>query len=140
MPVSMAGGSAAREPALTIDPKKATEMTISATALLTRMRTWLLVAGLTGLVIALGALIGGAFLWLFAALAVIFNLVGYFFSDRIALRVARAEPLSEDDAPEIYRLVRDLARRAEGTNAAAVHHARRPAERIRQRQRPASMP
>jgi uncharacterized membrane protein YqhA len=37
-------------------------MTISATALLTRMRTWLLVAGLTGLVIALGALIGGAFL------------------------------------------------------------------------------
>jgi heat shock protein HtpX len=88
-------------------------MTTTATALLTRMRTWLLVAGLTGLVIALGALIGGAFLWLFAALAVMFNLVGYFFSDRIALRVARAEPLSEHDAPEIYRLVRDLARRAE---------------------------
>jgi heat shock protein HtpX len=88
-------------------------MTTSATALLSRMRTWFLVAGLTGLVIALGALIGGAFLWLFVSLAVILNLVGYFFSDRIALRVARAEPLIEHDAPEIHRLVRDLARQAE---------------------------
>jgi len=87
-------------------------MTTSATALMTRVRTWLLVAGLTGLVIALGALIGGAFLWLFAALAVIFNLVGYFFSDRIALRVARAQPLSPDDAPETYAVVRDLGARA----------------------------
>jgi heat shock protein HtpX len=64
-------------------------MTTSATAFTTRLRTWLLVAGLTALVIALGALIGGAFLWLFAALAVIFNLVGYFYSDRIA-RAMRA--------------------------------------------------
>jgi hypothetical protein len=64
-------------------------MTISSTQLLTKVRTWLLVAGLTGLVIALGAVLGGAFLWLFAALAVIFNLVGYLYSDRIALRVAR---------------------------------------------------
>jgi heat shock protein HtpX len=70
-------------------------MTTSAAAFLTRLRAWALVAGLTGLVIALGAMIGGAFLWLFAALAVVFNLVGYFYSDRIALRVARAQPLSE---------------------------------------------
>jgi heat shock protein HtpX len=87
-------------------------MTTTATALTTRLRTWLLVAGLTGLVVAVGALIGGSFLWLFAALAVIFNLVGYFYSDRIALRVARAQPLSEHDAPEIHALVRDLAWRA----------------------------
>ena len=87
-------------------------MTTSATSLTTRFRTWLLVAGLTGLVVALGAVIGGSFLWLFAGLAVIFNLVGYLYSDRIALRVARAEPLSEHDAPELHGLVRDLARRA----------------------------
>jgi heat shock protein HtpX len=84
-------------------------MTTSATALTTRLRTWLLVAGLTGLVVAVGAMIGGTFLWLFAAVAVIFNLVGYFYSDRIALRVAHAQPLSEHDAPEIHALVRDLA-------------------------------
>ena len=87
-------------------------MTTSATQLLTRVRTWALVAGLTGLVIALGAVIGGTFLWLFAALAVIFNLVGYFYSDRIALRVARARPLSEHDAPEVHGAVRELAARA----------------------------
>jgi heat shock protein HtpX len=87
-------------------------MTTSATQLMTRLRTWLLVAGLTGLVIALGAMIGGPFLWLFAALAVIFNLVGYFYSDRITLRVARAQPLSEHDAPEVYAVVRGLAARA----------------------------
>jgi len=88
-------------------------MSISATSLVTRVRTWLLVAGLTGLVVALGALIGGAFLWVFAAVAVILNLVGYFYSDRIALRVARAEPLSEHHAPEIHAVVRDLATRAQ---------------------------
>jgi heat shock protein HtpX len=79
---------------------------------MTRLRTWALVAGLTGLLIALGAVIGGTFLWLFAALAVIFNLVGYFYSDRIALRVARAQPLSEHEAPEVHAVVRELAARA----------------------------
>jgi heat shock protein HtpX len=79
----------------------------------TRLRTWLLVAGLTGLVIALGAMLGGAFLWLFAALAALVNLVGYFYSDRIALRVAHAQPLSEHEAPEIHALVRELSARAE---------------------------
>ena len=87
-------------------------MTTSATAFTTRLRTWLLVAGLTALVIALGALIGGAFLWLCAGLAVIFNVAGYFYSDRIALRVARAEPLSEQLVPEIHAVVRHLADRA----------------------------
>ena len=45
-------------------------MTISTTQWTTRLRTWALVAGLTGLMIAVGALIGGAFLWLFVAIAV----------------------------------------------------------------------
>jgi heat shock protein HtpX len=93
--------------------KRGSTMTTSTTAIVTRLRTWLLVAGLTGLVIALGAVIGGTFLWLFAALAVIFNAVGYYHSDRIALRVARAEPLSERDAPEVHAVVRNLAVRAQ---------------------------
>jgi heat shock protein HtpX len=87
-------------------------MTTSTIQLLTRVRTWLLVAGLTGLMIAVGALLGGVFLWLFAALAVIFNLVGYYYSDRIALRVAQAEPLPERAAPSVHATVRELALRA----------------------------
>jgi heat shock protein HtpX len=87
-------------------------MTTSATQFFTRVRTWGLVAALTGLVVALGALLGGTFLWLFAGLAVVFNLGGYFFSDKIALRVARAQPLSSQQAPAIHAAVRALAGRA----------------------------
>ena len=87
-------------------------MTISTTQLTTRIRTWALVAGLTGLMIALGALIGGAFLWVFVAIAVAFNVVGYFYSDKIALRAARARPLRRGDAPEVYEAVGELAWRA----------------------------
>jgi hypothetical protein len=88
-------------------------MTITTTQLSTRLRTWTLVAGLTGLVVAFGALIGGGFLWLFVALAVGMNVVGYFYSDRIALRLARAQPLPEAEAPEVYESVRALAARAQ---------------------------
>jgi heat shock protein HtpX len=74
-------------------------MTVTSTQLTTRVRTWALVAGLTALMIAFGALIGGAFLWLFAGLAVLMNVVGYFYSDRIALRVSGARPLPESTSP-----------------------------------------
>jgi heat shock protein HtpX len=82
------------------------------TQLITRVRTWLLIAGLTALMIVVGAMLGGGFLWLFAGFAVIFNLVGYFYSDRIALRVARAQPLGEREIPELHAIVRDLTDRA----------------------------
>jgi heat shock protein HtpX len=87
-------------------------MNATTTQLTTRLRTWALVAGLTGLTIAIGAMLGGTFLWLFVAFAVTFNVVGYFFSDRIALRVARARPLRATEAPELYTIVERLAERA----------------------------
>lgn len=87
-------------------------MTASTTQLTTRCRTWPLVAGLTGLLIAFGALIGGPLLWLFAAFAVAINLGSYLYSDRLALRVARAQPLTEHQAPELFEIARDLAQRA----------------------------
>ncbi|HEY5428731.1 MAG TPA: M48 family metalloprotease [Solirubrobacteraceae bacterium] len=87
-------------------------MTVSTMQLTTRLRTWALVAGLTGLLIAFGALIGGSFLWLFAGLAIAINLAGYFYSDRIALRAARAQPLTERQAPELFAIAHDLAQRA----------------------------
>ena len=87
-------------------------MGITTSQLTSRLRTWVLVAGLTALMVTIGAMIGGSFLWLFVALAIIFNLVGYFYSDRIALRVAHAQPLAEVDAPEIHDNVRELSARA----------------------------
>jgi heat shock protein HtpX len=87
-------------------------MNITQTRMLTRVRTWALVAGLTALVVALGAMIGGVFAWLFAAIALGANLIGYFYSDRIALRAVRAKPLTEADAPEVYAAVQELSAKA----------------------------
>jgi len=88
-------------------------MNVATTQLTTRLRTWALVTGLTALTIAIGAMLGGTFLWLFVAFAVAFNVVGYFFSDRIALRVAHARPIRFAEAPELYAIVEPLAERAD---------------------------
>jgi hypothetical protein len=56
--------------------EKGTTMPSAAAGLATRLRTWLLVAGLTALLISVGAAIGGAFLYLFVGFAVLMNVVG----------------------------------------------------------------
>ena len=88
-------------------------MNITSTPFATHARTWLLIAGLTALLVGIGALIGGGFLYLFAGLAVVFNVVGYWFSDRIALRFSRARPVEPGAMPELEAMVQDLARRAQ---------------------------
>jgi heat shock protein HtpX len=88
-------------------------MSITATRFATHIRTWLLIAALTGLLIAVGAAIGGGALYVFVFLAVGMNLVGYWFSDKIALAASRAKPLEPGQAVWLRRIVEDLARRAE---------------------------
>ena len=87
-------------------------MSITATRFATHIRTWLLIAALTGLLIAIGAALGGGFLYLFVILAVGMNLVGYWFSDKLALRASRARPVEPGQTPELEAMVEDLARRA----------------------------
>ena len=56
------------------------------------IRTTLLLAGLGGLLVVIGALIGGVQgATLFLVIALLINLATYFFSDKIALRAARAK-------------------------------------------------
>jgi heat shock protein HtpX len=78
----------------------------------TRIRTWLLIAGLTGLLIAIGGVIGGGALYIFVALAVLMNLVGYWFSDKLALKASRAQPVEPGTLPELEATIQDLASRA----------------------------
>ena len=87
-------------------------MNVTATSFSTRIRTWVLIAGLTALLIAFGGLIGGAALYLFVGLAVAMNVVGYWFSDRFALRASRAQPVEPGSMPWLEADVRDLAARA----------------------------
>jgi heat shock protein HtpX len=79
----------------------------------TRLRTWILVAGLSALFVGLGGLVGGTGgLLAFLLIAVVFNFVMFWFSDRIALKSSRARPVDEREAPELYQDVRDLTQRA----------------------------
>ena len=78
-----------------------------------RVKSWLLIAGMAALFVAVGALVGGrqgATIALVIALA--FNFAMYWFSDSIALRATRSQPVGEDQAPEIYAIVRELAAEA----------------------------
>src|SRR5215211_5200642 len=77
------------------------------------IRTTLLMAGLGGLLVVIGALIAGPQGALgFLVFALLFNLAMFWFSDRIALRAARAKPVSEEEDPRLYQMVRDLTTRA----------------------------
>jgi heat shock protein HtpX len=77
------------------------------------VRTTVLLATLTGLLVALGALIGGpGTALLFLGIGLVINLGSYWFSDKIALKMSRAKPLSEEEAPRLHQIVRELAHSA----------------------------
>jgi heat shock protein HtpX len=77
------------------------------------LRTTILLAGLGGLLVVIGALIGGPqTAGLFLVFALLINLGVYWFSDRMALAAARAKPVSEQEDPRLYQMVRDLTTRA----------------------------
>lgn len=82
------------------------------TGFTTRLRTWLLIAALSGLLVAIGFLLGGSYIYLFLGLAVMMNFFGYFFSDKVALKSSRAQPIEESQAPDLYADIRELTQRA----------------------------
>ena len=51
--------------------------------------------------------------WFGLALAALFNMGAYFFSDKMALAMSRAKPVTEDELPEVYGIVRFLSETAE---------------------------
>jgi heat shock protein HtpX len=77
------------------------------------LRTTLLLATLTGLFVVIGFAIGGAqTALLFLGIGALFNFGAYWFSDKIALKMSGAKPLSEQEAPRLYQMVRELTTRA----------------------------
>ncbi len=77
------------------------------------LRTTILLATLSGLLVVIGALIGGAqTAGLFLIIALAINFFSYFFSDKMALAMARAKPIEESEEPRLYQIVRELTTRA----------------------------
>ena len=77
------------------------------------LKTTILLAAMTGLVLGIGELWGGQNGLMFAlVLAAVMNLGSYFFSDKIALASSGAQPISREDGPRIYQIVERLAAKA----------------------------
>ena len=78
------------------------------------LRTTILMAALGGLLVVIGYAIGGVGgASGFLVIALLMNFVFYWFSDKIALASARAKPISEAEAPQLYQMVRELTTRAD---------------------------
>jgi heat shock protein HtpX len=76
------------------------------------LKTTMLLAGLSGLLLGIGYLLGGSWITIMLILAVVMNGVAYFYSDKIAIRAARAVPVTEAQFPELYQIVKGLADKA----------------------------
>src|SRR5947207_3918089 len=73
-------------------------------------KTFVLLAFL-GLFMGIGAIFGTGGLVIGAGLGLLFVGGTYWFSDKIAVAAARAKPVTREEAPRLYEIVEDLARR-----------------------------
>ncbi len=77
-------------------------------------KTWFLFAGFLVFVIGVGWIFSQAYgnssILIFAVLfSVIMNVLAYWYSDKLVLKMSRAEPVEKSKAPELYNVVENLA-------------------------------
>ncbi len=75
---------------------------------LNRVKTWILIAALGGAFVLVGSFWGTNGMVLALGIALVFNFSMYWFSDKIAIATTRSKPVTEQEAPELYRIVREL--------------------------------
>jgi heat shock protein HtpX len=77
------------------------------------LKTTILLAAMTGLLLVIGEAFGGQRGLTFAlVLAAVMNLGSYFFSDKIALAMSGAKPIAREENPRLYQIVERLAAKA----------------------------
>ncbi|MES2638987.1 MAG: zinc metalloprotease HtpX [Myxococcota bacterium] len=82
--------------------------------MLNHLKTTLLLGLLTGVLVVAGRLLGGTQGMVLAfGFAVVMNFGAYWFSDKVLLRMYGAHEIGPQDAPEIWAMVEDLAKRAD---------------------------
>ncbi|WP_094228220.1 zinc metalloprotease HtpX [Methanolobus psychrotolerans] len=77
------------------------------------LKTTLLLASLTGLLVIVGRMIGGMSGMIIAFLfAIVLNFGSYWYSDKIVLKMYHAQEVTAAEAPQLYGIVQKLAMRA----------------------------
>lgn len=76
------------------------------------VKTTLLMGLMTGLLLAIGSFFGNQGLVMALVFAALLNLGSYWFSDKIVLRMYRAQPASPEQYPRLHRIVGELCMRA----------------------------
>ena len=78
------------------------------------LKTAVLMAAITALFMAIGSLLGGRQgMMLALVVALGMNFFSYWFSDKLVLKMYKAQEVNETSAPQYYGMVRDLAQRAQ---------------------------
>jgi heat shock protein HtpX len=78
------------------------------------VKTAMLMAAITALFVVIGGVIGGSKgMMLALIIALGMNFFSYWFSDKLVLRMYNAQEVDETTAPQFYRMVRELAARAQ---------------------------
>jgi heat shock protein HtpX len=73
-----------------------------------RLKTWVLIAALGGLFVLIGSIWGTNGMVIALIIALVFNFSMYWFSDKIAISTTRSKPVTEQEMPDYYRIVREL--------------------------------
>lgn len=74
------------------------------------LKTTVLLASLTGILVMVGGLVGGVGgAAVFLVFAGIMNFVAYWFSDKMALRMAGAQEVSREQDPRLWNLIEEVA-------------------------------
>ncbi|MDD4730970.1 MAG: protease HtpX, partial [Desulfovibrio sp.] len=78
-----------------------------------QIKTLVLLAALSAIILFLGAAMGGRAGLIFAMiLALGMNFFSYWYSDKVVLRMYRAQILEPHEAPQLHAIEEDLARNA----------------------------
>lgn len=77
------------------------------------LKTYVLLAGLTALLVAVGGAVGGrGGLVIALGMAVVMNFVSYWWSDSIVLKMHNAQEITAGDAQELFSMTQGLAQKA----------------------------